>query len=383
MPQVSWENINEGLPDCERLTQRTRTMRPAPAAGFPRYVERPRFVREGYVPVGGVSAMLILVVLLAIAFDYVNGFHDTANAIATSVATRALAPRTAILMAAAFNFIGGFAGTAVAKTIGSGLIDEHTTTQTIIASALIGAIAWNLITWQQGVPSSSSIALVGGLLGATLIAAGAGALNINGVVSKILIPMVTSPLVGFAIAFGLMISMYWIFRSSKRKPMARRFRRLQVFSAAFMAFAHGSNDAQKTMGVITLALFSAGVIKDFTVPIWVIAVSATALSLGTAVGGWRIMKTMGQRVAKLEPVHGFAAETTAASILLVTAHFGIPVSTTQVISGAIMGVGASQGARAVRWGVARRILVAWVVTLPAAGTLAALAWVVLHTIGAS
>lgn len=383
MPQVSWENINEGLPDCERLTQRTRTMRPAPAAGFPRYVERPRFVREGYVPVGGVSAMLILVVLLAIAFDYVNGFHDTANAIATSVATRALAPRTAILMAAAFNFIGGFAGTAVAKTIGSGLIDEHTTTQTIIASALIGAIAWNLITWQQGVPSSSSIALVGGLLGATLIAAGAGALNINGVVNKILIPMVTSPLAGFAIAFGLMISMYWIFRSSKRKAMARRFRRLQVFSAAFMAFAHGSNDAQKTMGVITLALFSAGVIKDFTVPIWVIAVSATALSLGTAVGGWRIMKTMGQRVAKLEPVHGFAAETTAASILLVTAHFGIPVSTTQVISGAIMGVGASQGARAVRWGVARRILVAWVVTLPAAGTLAALAWVVLHTIGAS
>ena len=383
MPQVSWANINEGLPDCERLTQRTRTMRPAPAAGFPRYVERPRFVREGYVPVGGVSAMLILVVLLAIAFDYVNGFHDTANAIATSVATRALAPRTAILMAAAFNFIGGFAGTAVAKTIGSGLIDEHTTTQTIIASALIGAIAWNLITWQQGVPSSSSIALVGGLLGATLIAAGAGALNINGVVNKILIPMVTSPLAGFAIAFGLMISMYWIFRSSKRKPMARRFRRLQVFSAAFMAFAHGSNDAQKTMGVITLALFSAGVIKDFTVPIWVIAVSATALSLGTAVGGWRIMKTMGQRVAKLEPVHGFAAETTAASILLVTAHFGIPVSTTQVISGAIMGVGASQGARAVRWGVARRILVAWVVTLPAAGTLAALAWVVLHTIGAS
>ena len=383
MPQVSWANINEGLPDCERLTQRTRTMRPAPAAGFPRYVERPRFVREGYVPVGGVSAMLILVVLLAIAFDYVNGFHDTANAIATSVATRALAPRTAILMAAAFNFIGGFAGTAVAKTIGSGLVDEHTTTQTIIASALIGAIAWNLITWQQGVPSSSSIALVGGLLGATLIAAGAGALNINGVVNKILIPMVTSPLAGFAIAFGLMISMYWIFRSSKRKPMARRFRRLQVFSAAFMAFAHGSNDAQKTMGVITLALFSAGVIKDFTVPIWVIAVSATALSLGTAVGGWRIMKTMGQRVAKLEPVHGFAAETTAASILLVTAHFGIPVSTTQVISGAIMGVGASQGARAVRWGVARRILVAWVVTLPAAGTLAALAWVVLHTIGAS
>jgi PiT family inorganic phosphate transporter len=327
--------------------------------------------------------MLVLVVVLAIAFDYVNGFHDTANAIATSVATRALSPRYAILMATAFNFIGAFAGTAVAKTIASGLVDEATTTQVVIAAALIGAIIWNLITWQQGLPSSSSHALIGGLLGATIVAAGTGALNINGIVNKVLIPMVTSPLFGFAIAFALMVTLYWVFRGSKRKPMGARFRRLQIGSAAFMAFAHGSNDAQKTMGIITLALLSAGVIDDFTVPTWVIVVSASALSLGTAVGGWRIMHTMGQRVAKLEPVHGFAAETTAASILLVTAEFGMPVSTTQVISGAIMGVGSSQGLRHVRWGVARRILVAWVLTLPAAGILAAAAWLAMTAIGMS
>jgi PiT family inorganic phosphate transporter len=327
--------------------------------------------------------MLVIVVLLAVAFDYVNGFHDTANAIATSVATRALAPRYAILMAAAFNFIGAFAGTAVAKTIGNGLVDETTTTQVVIAAALIGAIIWNLITWQRGLPSSSSHALIGGLLGATLVAAGAGALKMDGIVSKVLIPMLTSPLLGFAIAFALMVALYWIFRSARRKPMAVRFRRLQIFSAAFMAFAHGSNDAQKTMGVITLALFTAGVIPDFTVPTWVIIVSATALSLGTAVGGWRIMHTMGQRVAKLEPVHGFAAETTSATILLGTAHLGMPVSTTQVITGAIMGVGSSQGLRHVRWGVARRILIAWILTIPAAGILAAGAWIALTALGLS
>ena len=250
----------------------------------------------------GVTGMLVLVVLLAIAFDYVNGFHDTANAIATSVATRALAPRYAILMATAFNFIGAFAGTAVANTIASGLVDDAVVTQVVIAAALIGAIAWNLITWQRGLPSSSSHALIGGLLGATIIAAGTGALNVNGIVNKVLIPMLTSPLLGFFIAFVFIVALYWIFRRSQRKPMARRFRRLQVGSAAFMAFAHGSNDAQKTMGIITLALLTAGVIPTFEVPVWVIIVSATALSLGTAVGGWRIMRTMGQRVAKLEPV---------------------------------------------------------------------------------
>ena len=329
----------------------------------------------------GVTFALVVVIVLAVAFDYINGFHDTANAIATSVATRALSPRHAILMAASFNFIGAFAGTAVAKTIGSGLVDEATTTQSVVAAALVGAITWNLITWWKGLPSSSSHALIGGLLGATILAAGTGALKIDGLTGKVLVPMIVSPFLGFTIAFGLMLALYWIFRSAKRKPMARIFRRLQLLSAGYMAFSHGSNDAQKTMGIITLALFAQGVIPTNDVPLWVIVVAATAMSLGTAVGGWRIMHTMGQRVAELEPVHGFAAETTAATILLGTAHLGMPVSTTHVISSAIMGVGSARGPKGVRWGVARRILLAWVITIPAAGTVAALSWLVLHTIG--
>ena len=338
-------------------------------------------VRSLPSPVEALTLSLVLVIALAIVFDYINGFHDTANAIATSVATRALSPRTAVLMAAAFNFIGAFAGTAVAKTIGAGLVDEETTTQTVVMAALIGAITWNLITWYFGIPSSSSHALIGGLLGATIVAAGVGALDIDGIVNKVLIPMVTSPLIGFTAAFLLMLSLYWIFRNAKRKPMARIFRRLQVISAGYMAFSHGSNDAQKTMGIITLALFSAGAIDSIEVPTWVIVVSATALSLGTAVGGWRIMRTMGHRVVALEPVHGFAAETTAATVLIGTAQLGMPVSTTHVISSAIMGVGSARGPKGVRWGVARRILLAWVITIPLAAFFAALSWFVLHAIG--
>jgi PiT family inorganic phosphate transporter len=284
-------------------------------------------------------------------------------------------------MAAAFNFIGAFAGTAVAKTIGSGLVDEQTTTQTVVMAALIGAITWNLITWYFAIPSSSSHALIGGLIGATIVAAGVGALNTQGIVNKVLIPMVSSPLIGFAVAFGLMLTLYWTFRNAKRKPMAKIFRRLQVISAGYMAFSHGSNDAQKTMGIITLALFSAGTIESIEVPTWVIVVSATALSLGTAVGGWRIMRTMGHRVVELEPVHGFAAETTAATVLLSTAQLGMPVSTTHVISSAIMGVGSARGPKGVRWGVARRILLAWVITIPATMAIAAVSWFILHTIG--
>ena len=327
------------------------------------------------------SISLVLVIVLAIVFDYINGFHDTANAIATSVATRALHPRHAILMAAAFNFIGAFAGTAVAKTIGAGLVDETTSTQAVVMAALVGAITWNLITWYFGIPSSSSHALIGGLLGATVIAAGTGALRVDGIVSKVVIPMISSPLIGFGVAFVLMLALYWIFRDAKRKPMSRIFRRLQVISAGFMAFSHGSNDAQKTMGIITLALFSAGAIPSIDVPVWVIVVSATALSLGTAVGGWRIMKTMGHRVVELEPVHGFAAETTAATVLIGTAQLGMPVSTTHVISSAIMGVGSARGPKGVRWGVARRILLAWVVTIPASAAVAALTWLPLHWFG--
>jgi len=328
-----------------------------------------------------VTASLVVVLVLAVVFDYINGFHDTANAIATSVATRALRPQHAILMAAAFNFIGAFAGTAVAKTIGAGLVQETTTSQAVVMAALLGAIAWNLLTWRLGIPSSSSHALIGSLLGATILAAGTGAVKWDGVVSKVLVPLVSSPILGFIIAFWLMIALYWTFRRARRRPMTRGFRRLQVLSAGYMAFAHGSNDAQKTMGIVTLALFSAGVIPTIDVPVWVIVVAASAISLGTAVGGWRIMRTMGRKVVELEPIHGFAAETTAATVLLVTAHLGMPVSTTHVISSAIMGVGSSKGPRGVRWGVARTILLAWVVTIPATALAGALAWGALATVG--
>ncbi len=331
----------------------------------------------------GFTLALIVVIALAVVFDYINGFHDTANAIATSVATRALRPHYAILMAASFNFIGAFAGTAVAKTIGSGLVDDATTTQAIVAAAIIGAIVWNLITWRLGLPSSSSHALIGGLLGATIIAAGFGALNLSGIWNKVLVPLVTSPIIGFAGALLFAVILYRLFFKADRRKASTGFRHVQVLSAGYMAFAHGSNDAQKTMGIITLALFSARVIPSVEVPSWVIVISATALSLGTAIGGWRIMKTMGQRVADLEPVHGFAAEMTAATVLFGTATLGMPVSTTHVISSAIMGVGSSRGTRGVRWGVARSILTAWVLTIPAAGIIGAACWAVLHAFGVS
>jgi PiT family inorganic phosphate transporter len=329
----------------------------------------------------GLTLMLVAVVALALVFDYINGFHDTANAIATSVATRALHPLAAVGMAAFFNFAGAFAGTAVAKTVGAGLVEESTSTQGVIAAALLGAIAWNLITWYRGLPSSSSHALIGGLFGATLIAAGTGAFKVDGILEKVVLPMISSPLVGFAVAFALMLALYWLLRGVPHGPANRVFRRLQLISAGFMAFSHGSNDAQKTMGIITLALFSAGVIPSVEVPAWVIIAAASALSLGTAAGGWRIMHTMGTRVAKLEPVHGFAAETTSAAVLLATAHFGMPVSTTHVISSAIMGVGSARGSRGVRWAVARSIVVAWIVTIPAAGGIAVACWLALNALG--
>jgi PiT family inorganic phosphate transporter len=322
----------------------------------------------------GVTFPLVVVIVLAVAFDYVNGFHDTANAIATSVATRALRPAHAVAMAAVFNFVGAFAGTAVATTIGAGLVDPNTTTQAVVAAALIGAIAWNLVTWRWGIPSSSSHALIGGLIGATIAFAGTDALKPEGIWNKVLVPLVSSPLVGFVGAFALMVALYWIFRRAERRMLARRFRRLQLLSAGYMAFSHGSNDAQKTMGIITLALFSAGVIPTVEVPWEVIVLSASAISLGTAVGGWRIMKTMGHRVVELEPIHGFAAETTAATVLFGTASLGMPVSTTHVISSAIMGVGSSKGVRGVRWGVARTIVMAWIVTLPITALVGALVW---------
>ena len=325
------------------------------------------------------TLLLLVVLALAVLFDYINGFHDTANAIATSVSTRALKPEHAILMSATANFIGALSGTAVAVTIAKGLAEtpEGPAGQVIVAAALVGAILWNLLTWRLGIPSSSSHALIGGLLGATIIAEGVDAVIWEGVRDKVLVPLVLSPVLGVTIGFFFMVVLLNVFRRAHPARINERFRRLQVGSAAYMAFSHGSNDAQKTMGIMTLALFTAGVIPTVEVPLWVILVSATAISLGTAAGGWRIIKTMGQRVVKLDPVHGFAAETTAASIILGASHFGMPVSTTHVISSAIMGVGASIRLSAVRWGVAGNIVIAWILTLPAAAIMAALAWLVL------
>ena len=324
--------------------------------------------------------LLLLVVLgLAVAFDYINGFHDTANAIATSVSTRALRPDHAILMSATANFVGALTGTAVAKTIASGLAvtPEGHVGQVIVAAALVGAIAWNLLTWRLGIPSSSSHALIGGLLGAVIVSVGTDAILLDGVIGKVLVPLVVSPVAGVVVGFLLMVLLLNLFRRAHPRRLNDRFRRLQVLSAAYMAFSHGSNDAQKTMGIMTLALFSAGAIPNQDIPLWVVLVAATAISLGTAAGGWRIIKTMGQKVVKLDPVHGFAAETTAATIIFTASNLGMPVSTTHVISSAIIGVGSSDRLSAVRWGVAGNIVTAWVLTIPASGLVAALAYLVL------
>jgi PiT family inorganic phosphate transporter len=326
------------------------------------------------------SLILIAVLALAVIFDYINGFHDTANAIATSVSTRALKPQYAIVMSAVANFVGALSGTAVAATISSGLVDTKVESQVVVAAALLGAIAWNLLTWWLAIPSSSSHALIGGLLGATAVAAGVGTWKIDGIVNKVLVPLVSSPILGFLIGFGLMILLLNLCRRAHPRIMNDRFRKLQVLSAAYMAFSHGSNDAQKTMGIMTLALVTAGITNDAHPPLWVILLAATAISMGTAIGGWRIIRTMGTRVVKLDPVHGFAAETTAATIIFGASHLGMPVSTTHVISTAIMGVGSTGRLSAVRWGVARSILIAWVLTIPAAGFTAAVAYLVLRPI---
>jgi len=328
----------------------------------------------------GVNLLLILVVLLAVGFDYINGFHDTANAIATSVSTRALRPSHAILMSAAANFIGALTGTAVAKTIASGIATTPTGDdgQIVVSAALVGAIAWNLITWRLGIPSSSSHALIGGLIGAAIASTGPGSLQGEGIFQKVLVPLVASPILGVVIGFSLMVVILNVFRRAHPKRINDRFRRLQVISAAYMAFSHGSNDAQKTMGIITLALVTGGLLPDPTVPLWVILLAASAISLGTAAGGWRIIKTMGNKVVRLDPVHGFAAETSAASVILGASYVGVPVSTTQVITSAIIGVGSSNRLKQVRWSVARSIVTAWFLTLPASGTAAALAYLVLN-----
>jgi PiT family inorganic phosphate transporter len=316
-------------------------------------------------------ALLIAIVILALVFDYTNGFHDTANAIATSVSTRALSPRTAVLMAAGLNLLGALVSTSVAKTVGEGIVDTDLVTLEVVMAALVGAVVWNFVTWHFGIPSSSSHALFGGLIGAMIASAGVDGVIWSGVVEKIILPMIGSPLLGFVGAWVLMTGLIWLVRKRQQGPVNTWFRRLQPISAGFMAFSHGANDAQKTMGIIALALFASGQIETFTIPTWVKITCALAMAAGTYSGGWRIIHTLGTKVIKLDPIHGFAAETAAASVIQLATHFGVPVSTTHTITAAIMGVGSTQRLSAVRWGVAGNIVTAWILTLPAAGLVGA------------
>ncbi len=323
-----------------------------------------------------VGTMLILVVALALLFDFSNGWHDSANAIATVVSTQVLSPLAAVMMAGVLNVAGAFMSTAVAKMVGAGIVDPDLVTQGMVASALSGAILWNLGTLLLGLPTSSSHALIGGLVGAAFAHGGTGTVKMSGLRS-VLEAMVVSPLLGFLTGMGLMVLISWLFFRTPRHVASRLFARLQLVSASFMAFSHGANDAQKAMGIITLALLASGQIPRAEVPGWVILSCALAMGLGTVAGGWKIVRTLGMRILKLEPVHGFAAETGAAAVLLATAHLGLPVSTTHTITTSIMGVGAVKRFSAVRWGVTARILYAWIFTLPGAGLLAALIYLLL------
>ena len=316
--------------------------------------------------------LLALVVLLALIFEFINGFHDCANAIATVVSTKVLSPKQAVFFSAVLNFVGALMGTHVAKTIGSGIIDGEIVTLTVVFCALFAAIVWNLITWWFGLPSSSSHALIGGLLGVALVKGGVDAIHISTLMQKVITPMFASPVIGFVVGFMLMLLIAWIVIALKLNPdsVNKKFRKLQLISSALMALSHGSNDAQKTMGIITLALVAGGALKasadgGFDIPIYVIIACAITMAAGTMNGGWKIIKTMGHKIIKLKPIHGFAAEGAAAGLILIASHLGIPLSTTHVISTSIMGVGTTFHAHAVKWRVVGNIVIAWVLTIPA------------------
>jgi len=321
--------------------------------------------------------MLISVVGAALLFDYINGFHDTANAIATCVSTRALSVRAAIVMAAVLNFAGAMISTKVAATIGKGIVDPVNVTQMVVLAGVTGAIIWDLITWYYGLPSSSSHAIIGGIMGAVTAHAGLAALHWAGL-KNIMLALVLSPILGTLLGFIFMIAMMWGFRDTAPYGLNKGFRRLQVLSAAFMAFSHGTADAQKSMGVITLALVSYGYLTTFQVPPWVMIACATAMALGTAVGGWRIIKTVGRDFVKLQPVHGFCVETASAGVILGASAMGMPTSTTHVITSAILGVGLSKRLSAVNWGLAYRIVWAWILTIPASALVAFMTYEVLN-----
>ena len=318
------------------------------------------------------SGLLIAVIVASFAFDYTNGFHDAANAIATSISTRALKPRTALAMAAVLNLVGALLSTSVAATVAKGLVDTDVITLETVFGGLVGAIAWNLITWWWGLPSSSSHCLLGGMVGAVLGGYGNAGVHWEVVAEKVLIPTLTSPLIGFIGGGMLVVALSWLVRRMTPTRVQRRFRVAQVVSAALMALAHGQNDAQKTMGVILLALISAHQLPaNADVPTWVIIGCAIAMSAGTYAGGMRIIRTLGMRLVALRPIDGFSADTTSAAVLFATGQLGFPVSTTHVTTAAVLGVGATQNVRGVRWGIGQRILVAWLLTFPAAGTMGA------------
>ena len=315
--------------------------------------------------------LLWVVVVVALGFDFTNGFHDTANAVATSVSTRALSPRLAVLVAALANLAGAFVTTAVAKTVGKGIIDTGLATEKTVLAALLGAIAWNLLTWWLGLPSSSSHALIGGLIGAALVQSGSKGVEWHDIAHKVLLPGLASPALGFFGAFVLLLAIYWIFVWITPGVANRAFRLGQLASGTWVAFTHGANDAQKTIGVIALALFETNRIDHFYIPSWVIVAAGLAIAAGTYVGGWRIMRTLGQRVFSLEPASGFAAQVSGGTVIYAATHFGFPISTTHAISGAVLGAGATKRLSAVRWGVAGSIVFAWVLTIPAAALVAA------------
>jgi len=317
--------------------------------------------------------LLAAVIAVALFFDFTNGFHDTANAIATSVSTRALSPRLAVLFAAVLNFAGAFVSVEVAATVAKGIVVPEAITLEVVLAGLVGAITWDLITWYLGLPTSSSHALIGGVAGSALAASGTDIVQWNGILEKVLIPSLVAPFLGIIGAFTIILAIFWIIRRQAPGLVNRIFRRLQIVSAGFVAFTHGTNDAQKTMGIMALALVASGhLAPDFDrPPLWVIISAAAAMGAGTYAGGWRIIRTLGQRVAKLEPPQGFAAETATAAILWLTARYGLPVSTTHTISGSVLGAGAIRGFSAVRWGVAGNILVAWILTLPMAALIGA------------
>jgi PiT family inorganic phosphate transporter len=314
----------------------------------------------------------VVVIVVALGFDFTNGFHDTANAVATSVSTRALSPRMAVLIASAANLAGAFVTTAVAKTVGKGIIDTGLATTTTILAALLGAIVWNLLTWWFGLPSSSSHALIGGLVGAAIVQSGSRGVQWHGIAHKVLIPALLAPALAFGAAFVLLLGLYWALGTWITPGAGNRgFRLGQLASGTWVAFTHGANDAQKTMGVIALALFTHGSLDHFYVPTWVKIAAGLSIAAGTYVGGWRIMRTLGQRLYSMEPAEGFAAQTSAGAVIYFATSLGYPLSTTHVISGAVMGSGATKRLSAVRWGIAGNIVAAWILTIPAAGLVAA------------